>query len=40
MQKLERAALTIFSGCLLVMAAVVVYGMMKDKEEPEEDYFF
>ena len=40
MHKLERAALTIFSGCLLVMAAVVFYGMMKDEEEAEEDYLF
>ena len=40
MNKLQRAAMTIFTGCLLVMAAVVFNGMMQDKEEEEEDLAF
>ena len=39
MNKLQRTAMTIFTGCLLVMAAVVFIGMSQDGEE-EEDYEF
>ena len=40
MDKLQRQAMAVFTGCLLAMAAVIFYGMMQDKKEEEEDYEF
>ena len=39
MDKLQRQAMAVFSGCLLAMAAVIFYGMMQDKKD-EEDFDF
>ncbi len=40
MNKLQKAALSVFAGCILVMAAVVLYGMVQDNQENEEDFLF
>ena len=36
MNKLERQAMAVFTGCILAMAAVLFIGMMQDKKEEEE----
>ena len=36
MNLLKRQAIAVFSGCLLAMAAVVLYGMIQDEREKEE----
>ena len=38
MNKLERGAMIVFTGCILAMAAVLFVGMMQDKKDEEFDF--